>query len=35
MEWTPPGTTKRGRAPITWIEEMQTMLREQDSEGDL
>ena len=35
MEWTPPGKRKRGRPPITWIEEIQTILRERGIEEAL
>ena len=35
MEWTPPGRRKRGRLSITWIEEIQTKLREREIEEEL
>ena len=35
MEWAPPGRRKRGRPPITWIEGIQTILRERETEENL
>ena len=32
---TPPGRRKRGRPPITWIKEIQNILRELETEEDL
>ena len=35
MEWTTPGRRERGSPPITWIEEIQTILRKREIEEDL
>ena len=32
MDRTPPGRRKRGKPPITWTEEIQTILREREIE---
>ena len=32
IEWTPPGRRNRGRPPITWKEEIQTIFRKPEIE---